>query len=429
MEFKKLKIDSLIPAEYNPRKKLKPGDSEFEKIKNSINEFGYVDPVIVNKDLTVIGGHQRISVLKTLGVTEIDCVIVDVDNDYSYPSEELSSKYYDVMNVKDIKYSKVSEYSDFAVSANTINKDKRLCKPLENAFDNYNSRIYLYGKVTIADFKHALNIDKFGSYENIYDETGKSTEKAYIYFDEKQEQNTVENIISYSNLQSSKNLLAKVTPEKNKKITDNDYIKIIIDDYASMKALTNNKTGALIVKSGFNYRSYYGTNDYVNLDYLLYRDYDEEDSAYDYFAIKTNFSAYSKTGVVYSIDAKHALPYGSDEMLDYGPGDISWAKSVSVGLDLASASVSFSFDVDGGPTIDTTYSASDDYCKWDIKKNPLSSAFLGNKLFSLGSSWASTGRFAGTDVSFRGEFYTGYMIPSPKYYTSPWETVQIRYQY
>lgn len=79
MEFKKLKIDLLVPADYNPRKKLKPGDDEFEKIKNSINEFGYVDPVIVNKDLTVIGGHQRISVLKTLGYEEIDCVVVEVD--------------------------------------------------------------------------------------------------------------------------------------------------------------------------------------------------------------------------------------------------------------------------------------------------------------------------------------------------------------
>jgi DNA modification methylase len=79
MEFKKLKIESLIPAEYNPRKKLKPGDKEFEKIKNSITEFGYVDPVIVNKDLTVIGGHQRISVLKALGYTEIDCVVIDID--------------------------------------------------------------------------------------------------------------------------------------------------------------------------------------------------------------------------------------------------------------------------------------------------------------------------------------------------------------
>ncbi|MBP2652187.1 MAG: methylase domain protein [Firmicutes bacterium] len=79
MKFEKLSIESLIPASYNPRKKLKPGDTEFENIKNSITEFGYVDPVIVNQDLTVIGGHQRISVLKALGHTEIDCVVIDVD--------------------------------------------------------------------------------------------------------------------------------------------------------------------------------------------------------------------------------------------------------------------------------------------------------------------------------------------------------------
>ncbi len=79
MEFKKIKISELIPASYNPRKKLKPGDREYEKIKNSILEFGYVDPVIVNKDLTVIGGHQRITVLKELGYEEIDCVVIDID--------------------------------------------------------------------------------------------------------------------------------------------------------------------------------------------------------------------------------------------------------------------------------------------------------------------------------------------------------------
>jgi site-specific DNA-methyltransferase (adenine-specific) len=79
MEFKKITISDLIPASYNPRKKLKPGDREYEKIKNSILEFGYVDPVIVNKDLTVIGGHQRITVLKELGYEEIDCVVIDID--------------------------------------------------------------------------------------------------------------------------------------------------------------------------------------------------------------------------------------------------------------------------------------------------------------------------------------------------------------
>lgn len=79
MEFKKLQICNLKPASYNPRKELKPGDKEYEKIKNSITEFGYVDPVIVNDDMTVIGGHQRLNVLKDLGYTEIDCVVISID--------------------------------------------------------------------------------------------------------------------------------------------------------------------------------------------------------------------------------------------------------------------------------------------------------------------------------------------------------------
>ena len=79
MNVKKYPIEKLIPAYYNPRKKLKPGDKEYENIKRSILEFGYVDPVIINSDLTIIGGHQRWKVLKDLGYTEIDCVMVDLD--------------------------------------------------------------------------------------------------------------------------------------------------------------------------------------------------------------------------------------------------------------------------------------------------------------------------------------------------------------
>jgi len=79
MEFIKLKIDQLVHAEYNPRKDLKAGDPEFEKIKNSIAEFGYCEPIIVNKDYTIVGGHQRHKVLQALGYVEVDCVIIDVD--------------------------------------------------------------------------------------------------------------------------------------------------------------------------------------------------------------------------------------------------------------------------------------------------------------------------------------------------------------
>jgi len=80
MEIKKLSIDKLHPAKYNPRKELKPGDPEFEKLKRSIEEFGLVEPIILNKRTgNVVGGHQRLSVLKHLGYTETDCVIIDLD--------------------------------------------------------------------------------------------------------------------------------------------------------------------------------------------------------------------------------------------------------------------------------------------------------------------------------------------------------------
>jgi len=79
MRFEKRNVNDLIPAKYNPRKDLKPGDKEYEKIKNSINEFGYVDPIIINSDNTIIGGHQRLKVLRDLGYTEVDCVVIEID--------------------------------------------------------------------------------------------------------------------------------------------------------------------------------------------------------------------------------------------------------------------------------------------------------------------------------------------------------------
>lgn len=80
MRIEKKTVEQLIPADYNPRKDLKPGDPEYDKLKRSLEQFGYVDPLIWNeKTGTLCGGHQRLKVLKDLGVKEVDCVIVDFD--------------------------------------------------------------------------------------------------------------------------------------------------------------------------------------------------------------------------------------------------------------------------------------------------------------------------------------------------------------
>lgn len=82
MTIEKLPIDQLLPAGYNPRKDLKPGDPEYEKLKRSIEQFGYVDPLIWNKTTgRVVGGHQRLKILKDCGLTEVECVVVELPED------------------------------------------------------------------------------------------------------------------------------------------------------------------------------------------------------------------------------------------------------------------------------------------------------------------------------------------------------------
>ena len=82
MLIEKKNTADLLPADYNPRKDLKPGDAEYEKLKRSIEQFGYVEPVIWNKTTgRVVGGHQRLKVLMDMGMTEVDCVVVEMDED------------------------------------------------------------------------------------------------------------------------------------------------------------------------------------------------------------------------------------------------------------------------------------------------------------------------------------------------------------
>ena len=82
MVIEKKNTRDLLPAEYNPRKDLKPGDAEYEKLKRSITEFGYVEPVIWNKTTgRVVGGHQRIKVLMDMGITEVECVVVELSEE------------------------------------------------------------------------------------------------------------------------------------------------------------------------------------------------------------------------------------------------------------------------------------------------------------------------------------------------------------
>lgn len=82
MELRRIKISELNAAEYNPRTLLSPGDPEFEKLKRSINTFGEVEPIVWNERTgRVVGGHQRLAVLRHMGKTETTVSVVNMDDD------------------------------------------------------------------------------------------------------------------------------------------------------------------------------------------------------------------------------------------------------------------------------------------------------------------------------------------------------------
>lgn len=73
MEIIYKNIDELIPYKNNPRL----NDEAVEYVKNSIKEFGFKVPIVIDKNNVIIAGHTRIKASKELGIKDIPCIIAD----------------------------------------------------------------------------------------------------------------------------------------------------------------------------------------------------------------------------------------------------------------------------------------------------------------------------------------------------------------
>lgn len=73
MEIKMKKVDDLKPYENNPRF----NDDAVEFVKNSIKEFGFKVPIVVDKDNVIVAGHTRYKASLELGLKEVPCIVAD----------------------------------------------------------------------------------------------------------------------------------------------------------------------------------------------------------------------------------------------------------------------------------------------------------------------------------------------------------------
>lgn len=98
MNIKVLPIDELLPYENNPR----INDAAVDKVAESINEFGFKVPIVVDKDNVIVCGHTRYKAAARLNLKEIPCIVAD----------DLTDKQIQAFRLADNKVSEFSEWDD-----------------------------------------------------------------------------------------------------------------------------------------------------------------------------------------------------------------------------------------------------------------------------------------------------------------------------
>lgn len=100
MEVKNISIDKIKPYSKNPR----INDNAVEYVANSIKEFGFKQPIVVDKDNIVIAGHTRLKAAKKLGLSEVPCIYAD----------DLTEEQVKAYRLADNKVAEISEW-DFGL--------------------------------------------------------------------------------------------------------------------------------------------------------------------------------------------------------------------------------------------------------------------------------------------------------------------------
>lgn len=98
MNLMSLNIDMIKPYERNPRKNKKAIDY----VANSIEEFGFKVPIVIDKDYVIVTGHTRWLAAQKLGMTEVPCIMAD----------DLTEEQVKAFRLADNKVSEFAEWDD-----------------------------------------------------------------------------------------------------------------------------------------------------------------------------------------------------------------------------------------------------------------------------------------------------------------------------
>lgn len=156
MENKKIKITDIVPARYNPRK---ISNEEYNKLSNSINEFGLVDPIIINLNNNhIIGGHQRYDVLLDEHIAgnedyEELTLIERGDIGWVFPNEQLEVKDLNHEKTLNIALNRITGFWDNEKLSDIMN---------ELSIENVDLQLTGFDKNELKDIAKGIDLNNFG---------------------------------------------------------------------------------------------------------------------------------------------------------------------------------------------------------------------------------------------------------------------------
>ena len=289
----------------------------------------------------------------------------------------------------------------------SLNNYKAIVLPIDDdeteaiARSAYNQGIlvYLYGQLTINDYKEALSLNQFTLSADIYNSYEVKCDTVEQGFDVTFENTEIYNVICYS----SNTLLCKF----GNSAKEVNYLVAALNNCIETRNV--GRTRATIVKSEFDFTTYWGTNNQYasHLDYTLYREMDESDDVYDYFGVKTRTWVDTNGAEVSGIMTKYDIPFTRDDLLETGPDSQNsiGTLSVSVGFgnDGLTGSIGFTVDLsDQRPRIERTEDYTNDTVEWVMTPRILFPKSINDANLFCAATWASTGKYAGINVSYQG---------------------------
>lgn len=370
--------------------------------------------------LTTLMANADTKINKVLFVVEEETAAKELKENIT--NFNCSEEYYDIDILDNIDNKRLVSYAAIALPSN-----------IQTDYDiNINStRCYIYGELTISDYKSLTGLNEFALDIDIESIGENKSSTIKQYFDKEYEETQVFNIIGFG----TSALLCSLGDDIDTKYMNCVYLYNILDDCVKFLAP---KTRSTIIESKFEFTTamFGGVKGggVAHMDYTLYRNYDEESTVYDYFAIKTRTWLTSEDGKKTEINTKYVLPNKSDNLLETGPASVNNAGSLSVsvgfGTSGVSGSIGFSVDLSNvSPNIKRTEDYTNDTVEWAMTQRTWFPKYLNGVSLECAATWASlaSNHVAAIDVYFGGRINIG---PNYQYpVKSESKQVPIRFSY